>query len=94
MQSPSPTIKEITMTTQQTIETIITDTNGRLRGAMDIQVEFHQGQPCQVIHAGQTYFTTGKDGAHMATGRQTREMATENDARLWITLDGKHVWED
>jgi len=82
------------MTTKQIIETIITDTNGRLHGVMDIEVEFYKGVPCEVIHAGQTYLATGKEGAHMATGRQTREMATEDDARLWITLDGTHVWED
>lgn len=82
------------MTTKQDIETIVTDTNGRLRGVMGIQVEFHRGVPCEVIHAGQTYLATGKEGAHMATGRLTREMATDDDARLWITLDGTHVWED
>lgn len=82
------------MTTKQRIETIVTDTNGRLRGVMDIQVEFHKGAPCEVIHAGQSYHATGKEGAHMATGRLTLEMATDDDARLWITLDGTHVWED
>jgi len=82
------------MTTKQIVEAIITDTNGRLRGVTNIEVEFHKGAPCEVTHAGQTYLATGKEGAHMATGRQTREMATEEDARLWITLDGAHVWED
>ena len=64
------------MTTKQIVEAIITDTNGRLHGVMNIEVEFHKGAPCEVTHAGQTYFATGKEGAHMATGRQTREMAT------------------
>ncbi|MCC6296512.1 MAG: hypothetical protein IT469_07395 [Pseudomonadales bacterium] len=82
------------MNTKQSIETIVTDTNGRLRGVMGIQVEFHKGGPCEVIHAGQTYHATGKEGAHMTTGRLTREMATDDDARLWIALDGSHVWED
>ena len=77
-----------------TIQTIVTDTNGRLRGVLDIEVEFHKGQPCKVAHCGQVYRATGKEGAQMSTGRQTREMATESDARLWITLDGTHVWED
>ena len=82
------------MTTKQIIETIVTDTNGRLRGVMNIDVEFYKDVPCEVIYRGQTYLATGKDGTHMATGRQTREMATAEDARLWITLDGAHVWED
>ena len=82
------------MTTTQTIEALVTDTNGRLRGRMAIAVEFHQGLPCEVIHDGQTYVATGKDGTHTTTGSQTREMATTEDARLWITLDGRHVWED
>ena len=30
----------------------------------------------------------------MTTGRETREMATIEDARLWITLDGRIVLED
>jgi hypothetical protein len=30
----------------------------------------------------------------MSTGRETREMATPEDARLWITLDGRIVLED
>jgi hypothetical protein len=94
MQSRSATNQEQTMTTPQTIEALVTDTNGRVRGRMAIAVEFHQGVPCEVIHDGQTYLATGKDGTHLATGRQTREMATENDARLWITLDGTYVWED
>jgi len=79
---------------QHTIQSLVTDTNGRLRGVMDLAVEFHQGVACRVIHAGRSYWATGKDGTHSATGKPTREMATEDDARLWITLDGSHVWED
>ena len=82
------------MTTTQTIEALVTDTNGRLRGQMAIAVEFHQGVPCEVIHDGKTYSYTGKDGVWMSTGRETREMATMEDARLWITLDGRIVLED
>ena len=79
------------MTTQQAL---VTDTNGRLRGVMDLPVEFHQGVACRVTHGDQTYWATGKEGTHAATGQPTLEMATENDARLWITLDGSDVWED
>ena len=61
---------------------------------MDIQVEFHQGKPIEVVHDGKTYTFTGKDGVWMSTGRETREMATPEDARLWITLDGRIVLED
>ena len=82
------------MSTTQTIQSIVTDTNHRARGTMSIQVEFHKGLPVEVIHDDQTYRFTGKDGQHIASGIATREMATENDARLWITLDGQHAWED
>jgi hypothetical protein len=82
------------MTTRQTIEANVIDTNHQLRGWMEIQVEFHQDQPVEVVHDGQTYSYTGKDGVWMSTGRETREMATLDDARLWITLDGRTVLED
>ena len=82
------------MNTKQTIETIVTDANGHPRGVMSIEVDFHKNGPCEVTHEGHTYRFSGKDGTHMATGRPTREMATDEDARLWITLDGAHVWED
>ena len=52
------------MTTTQPIKALVTDTNGRVRGKMAIAVEFHQGLPCEVIHDGQTYVATGKDGTH------------------------------
>lgn len=82
------------MTTTQNIESIVTDTNHHPRGVMTVQVEFMKGDPCKVVHDGQTYHATGKAGSNIATGVAVREMATEADARLWITLDGKHVWED
>ncbi|MCX8017710.1 MAG: hypothetical protein N2690_07420 [Rhodocyclaceae bacterium] len=70
------------------------DTNHRLRGHMDIQVEFHEDKPFEAIHDGKTYTFTGKEGVWMAAGRETREMATIDDERLWITLDGCVVLED
>lgn len=82
------------MITRQTIEAHVIDTNHRARGAMTIEVEFHKGLPVEVIHDGKTYNYTGKDGVWMSTGRETREMATPEDARLWITLDGRIVLED
>ena len=82
------------MNSKQTIEAKGIDTNHHLRGWMDIQVEFHQGKPVEVVHDGKTYTFTGKDGVWMSTGRETREMATLEDARLWITLDGRIVLED
>ena len=82
------------MNSKQTIEAKVIDTNHHLRGWMDIQVEFHQGKPVGVVHDGRTYTFTGKDGVWMSTGRETREMATIEDARLWITLDGRIVLED
>ena len=44
--------------------------------------------------SGVNPYRPGKEGNHIATGRATRAMATEEDARLWITLDGTVVWED
>ncbi len=82
------------MATKQTIEAKVIDTNHHLRGWMDIKVEFHQDKPVEVVHDGKTYAFTGKDGVWMSTGRETREMATPDDARLWITLDGRTVLED
>mgnify|MGYP001375989111 FL=1 len=82
------------MNSKQTIEAKVIDTNHHLRGWMDIQVEFHQGKPVEVIHDGKTYNFTGKDGVWMSTGRETREMATMEGARHWITLDGRIVLED
>jgi len=79
---------------KQTIEAKVIDTNHHLRGWMEIQVEFQESKPVEVSHDGMTYFFTGKDGVWMSTGRETREMATFDDARLWITLDGRTVLED
>jgi hypothetical protein len=83
-----------TMNTKQTIAAEVIDTNHCPRGQMDIDVVFEHGKPVEVIHDGKTYFYTGKDGIWMSTHRETREMATAEDARLWITLDGRTVLED
>ena len=80
--------------TTQTIHANVTDTNHRPRGAMPIRVEFDRDAPLSVDHDGQTYHFTGKSGSNHKTGLPVREMATEDDARLWITLDGQQVWED
>ena len=88
------TREEDSMNSKQTIEAKVIDTNHRLRGWMNVDVEFHQNLPVEVIHDGKTYTYTGKDGVWMSTGRETREMATIKDARLWITLDGRIVLED
>ena len=80
--------------TTKTIHANVTDTNHRPRGMMDVRVEFHQGNPAEVAHDGKTYIYTGKSGSNLRTGLPVREMATEEDARLWITLDGRIVLED
>jgi len=80
--------------TTQTLTAHITDTNHRARGAMSIKVEFDRDVPLSVDHDGQTYHFTGKSGSNFKTGLPVREMAAEDDARLWITLDGQQVWED
>lgn len=77
-----------------TLTTQVIDTNHRARGAMTIEVEFDVSVPVSVRHDGQSYHFTGKSGTNLKTSLPVREMATENDARLWITLDGTQVWED
>ncbi len=78
----------------QTLTAQVVDTNHRARGAMTIVVEFHQDAPITVLHDGLQYHFTGKSGTNVKTGLPVREMATEDDARLWISLDGQQVWED
>lgn len=84
----------MTTPTTQTLNAHITDTNHRSRGAMAIGVEFHADAPLSVLHDGLSYHFTGKSGSNFKTGLPVREMATEDDARLWISLDGLQVWED
>ena len=84
----------MTTPTTQTLNAHITDTNHRPRGAMPIDVEFGHDAPLTVLHDGLYYHFTGKSGTNFKTGLPVREMATEDDARLWITLDGLQVWED
>mgnify|MGYP001609946338 CR=1 FL=1 len=78
----------------QTLTAQVIDTNHHPRGAMPIKVEFDREAPIRVEHDGQTYRYTGKSGSNSKTGLPVREMATEDDARLWISLDGQRVWED
>lgn len=78
----------------QAINANIIDTNRRPRGVMPIAIDFDQIGPSRVEHDGQTYYFTGKNGTRFSDGRAVREMATEQDARLWITLDGNEISED
>jgi hypothetical protein len=82
------------MPLRQTITATVIDTNHRPRGQMDVDVVFDHDDPVEVVHDGQTYFYTGKDGIWTTSGEETREMATADDARLWITRDGQTVLED
>ena len=82
------------MSTKLILQAHVTDTNHRPRGVMSIKVEFHQDAPWSVEHNGQSYFFTGKSGTNDSTGDPVRELSTDDDARLWITLDGLQVWED
>lgn len=72
----------------------VEDTNGRKRGLMAIEVEFHDGGPLELFHDGRRYYATGKQGHNIATGLPAREMATELDERLWVSLDATRIWED
>jgi hypothetical protein len=78
----------------KTIQAQVTDTNHRTRGQMPIKVDFDPVGPTLVQHDGQTYCFTQKSGTTRETGMDVREMATPDDARIWVTLDGTHVWED
>jgi len=82
------------MNSTKNLASTVTDTNGRSLGVMDTQVAFLNNQPYQITHAGQIFYATGKTGEHMASKRPTLEAATDQDARLWITLDGLQIWED
>ncbi len=70
------------------------DTNHRACSAMAIKAEFDAEGPVLVRHDGRTFFRTGKKGIDAGTGELTLEMADAADARLWISLDGRRIWED
>jgi hypothetical protein len=72
----------------------VTDTNGNALGPRLIRVEFDEQGPATVMYDGQRYDFTGKTGTNIKTGLAVREMATVRDARLWISLDCEHLWED
>jgi len=72
----------------------VTDTNGNALGPRLIRVEFDEQGPATVMYDGQRYDFTGKTGTNLKTGLPVREMATVRDARLWISLDCEHLWED
>ena len=72
----------------------VTDTNNRPRGVMTVDIEFDDVGPCLLTHDGQQYCFTYKSGVNPESGAAVREMATPTDARLWITLDATHIWED
>ncbi len=71
----------------------VTDQSGKVCPRV-IDVEFDEQGPYCVRHDDRAYTFTGKTGVHRASGLPTREMSTEEDARLWISLDGKKIWED
>ena len=78
----------------KTITAQVTDSNHRARGEMQINVDFDQTGPSLVEHDGHAFCFTQKAGTNLKTGLAVREMDTFDDARLWITLDGRKVWED
>lgn len=83
------------MTAKTTLQTTVTDTNGRNRGVMDILVEFSKLAPSIIIHDGKTFFATGKEGVNTKTGRLVVEAASDDDrARIWIARDATSIWED
>ena len=82
------------MNSKQNLKSTVTDTNGRLVGVMETQIEFVNDQPFAITHAGKTFYATGKIGEHIASKCPTLEAATDQDARLWTTMDGSKIWED
>lgn len=78
----------------RTISAQVTDTKHRPLGRKRIRVEFADGVPVCVEHAGRTFVRNGKSGTNPRTGQPVQEMSAVGDARIWITLDGKQVYED
>ena len=78
----------------KSIRTTVTDTNHCSRGTMPIQVEFARGLPVSVEHDGRSYSSGGKRGTNAKTGHEVVELSDASDARIWITLDGKELFED
>lgn len=72
----------------------VIDTNNVQQGAMNVAITFDGEGPLRVQHKGKDYIFTGKSGTNHATGIEVRELATVQDARIWISLDGKAIWED
>ena len=89
--------KSTTSTTKTTMKSIfatVTDTNHRSRGTMPICVEFARGLPISVEHDGRSFSFGGKRGTNAKTGSEVVELASAGDARIWVTLDAKTLYED
>lgn len=72
----------------------VTDANERSRGPMAIRLAFDAIGPVLVEHNDCVYTYKGKSGTNLASGKAVRELVTAIDARLWISLEGSHIWED
>ncbi|RDE49479.1 MAG: hypothetical protein DVS81_16550 [Candidatus Accumulibacter meliphilus] len=87
--------EEHAMTAKTTLQTNVTDTNGRSRGVMSIRIEFSKLAPSIIIHDGKTFCATGKAGVNTKTGSALVEAASDDDrARIWIARDATSIWED
>lgn len=76
------------------IQVKIIDTNGKSKGMIPLNITFEDAGPLVVEYQAANYLFTGKSGTDSDTGYAVRELASDDDARLWITLDGKMIWED
>jgi hypothetical protein len=94
IQVRKPLSERIKHMTQHILTVLVIDTNNRSRGNMPVSIEFDAEGPTRIQHNGQTYCRTGKVGRNQETGLTVGEMATIDDARLWVTIGGKRIWED
>ncbi|HQT03388.1 MAG: hypothetical protein M1572_08085 [Gammaproteobacteria bacterium] len=76
------------------IVTHVTDANRRKRGTAAITLTQASNQPISVGYQERHYVATGKT-TNSPTGERVFEMMARDYfiERLWITLDGKQLWE-
>ncbi len=72
----------------------VTDANNRPCGTRAIRVTFVDGSPSAVLDGERDYLATGRRGTNVQSGNEVVEFRTGKDERIWITLDGRDLWED